>query len=48
MTRTQRSIVLSWSAVVRRAIEIGEADAAYRLTRLFVARCREIGLELPC
>ena len=41
---TRREIVQSWSGCVRRAIALGEADAANRLARAFVQRLREIGL----
>ena len=39
-------IVASWHRAVVRAIELGDADAAYRLTRAFVERCRE--LRIAC
>jgi hypothetical protein len=41
MTREHSRIVDHWIASIRRAIELGEADAAYRLTRALVVRCRE-------
>ena len=41
---TRGEIVQSWSGCVRRAIALGEADAANRLARAFVQRLREIGL----
>lgn len=44
MTRLQHRIVESWADVVTRAIRLGHDDAAYRLTRGFVRRCRELGL----
>ena len=43
MTRTQRRIRISWIIAVTRAIQLGEADAAYKLTVAFVRRLREVG-----
>ena len=41
---TTKRIIDSWISTIRRAIELGEADAArYRLTIGFVRRCRGIG-----
>jgi len=37
--------VRSWSDCVRRAITLGDADAAYRLTVAFVRRLRELKLS---
>lgn len=42
MRQQTRIIVESWVQAIRRAIDIGEADAAYRLTRGLVARLREL------
>jgi len=42
----RRPIVQSWSNAIRQAIAAGDADAAYRLTRAYVERLREIGLLL--
>jgi hypothetical protein len=36
-------VVRSWSTATRRAIELGDGDAAYRLTVAFVGRLRELG-----
>lgn len=44
MTPAQRSIRDSWTRTVRRAIELGDADAAYRLTLGFLQRLRELGV----
>jgi hypothetical protein len=42
MSLDRARIVASWADVVRRAITLGEADAAYRLTVGAVRRCREL------
>jgi hypothetical protein len=42
--RTTREIVESWRACIERAMQLGDADAAYRLARVFVRRCRELRL----
>lgn len=39
-------ITRSWVATITRAIALGEADAAYRLTVAWCARLRELG-RLP-
>jgi hypothetical protein len=44
MTREQRSIVDAWAYVIAWAMELHDADAAYRLTVAAVRRCRELGL----
>jgi hypothetical protein len=44
MTRHQLRVVRSWLFVIERAIALGDGDAAYRLTRGLVRRCREFGL----
>jgi hypothetical protein len=44
MTRHQGRVVRSWLIVIVRAIELGDGDAAYRLTRGLVRRLREFGL----
>jgi hypothetical protein len=44
MTREQQRIAMSWLTTIRRAIELGDGDAAYRLTRGYVARLVEIGV----
>ncbi len=43
MTYHHRLVALSWSAAIRRAIALGEATAAYRLTVDLVRRLRELG-----
>jgi uncharacterized protein (DUF2267 family) len=42
MTREHRRIRDAWVAIVRRAIALGDADAAYRLTVALVRRLREL------
>jgi hypothetical protein len=39
-----RAIVNSWSDCIRRAIVLGEGDAAYKITVNFVHRLKELGL----
>jgi len=43
MTREHRRIVQSWLDAIVRAMQLGDGDAAYRLTRGLVRRCGEIG-----
>jgi hypothetical protein len=43
MKRHHHIIVRSWAASILRSIALGEADAAYRLTRALVGRLRELG-----
>ena len=45
MKRNHRQIVSSWVDSIRNAIRVGDADAAYRLTRALIGRLRELGLE---
>lgn len=42
LSRPARDVIESWRSAIVRAIEIGDADAAYRLARVFVRRCREL------
>jgi len=42
VTREQHRIVDHWRSAIGRAIDLGDADAAYRLTRGLVVRCREL------
>ncbi len=42
MTRHHARIVDSWATTIRRAIELGEADAARRLAIALVRRIREL------
>lgn len=44
MTRYQHTVIDSWSWSIRRAIELGLLNTAYRLTVAFVRRLRELGL----
>lgn len=46
MTRNQRRVRISWIIAVTRAIQLGDRDAAYRLTVAYVRRLREIGATL--
>lgn len=42
MTREHRAIRDSWATVIMRAIDLGDADAAYRLTIGLVRRLHEL------
>jgi hypothetical protein len=44
MTREHHRITNAWAQVIARAMELHDADAAYRLTVAAVRRCRELGL----
>jgi hypothetical protein len=44
MTREHHRILDSWLRSLRCAIEMGDADAGYRLTLGLVRRLREIGV----
>jgi hypothetical protein len=44
MTRGQSQVINSWTACIWHAIQLGNDDAAYRLTIGLVRRCRELGL----
>jgi hypothetical protein len=46
MTRTQRRVRLSWLFAIRRAIQLGDANAARRLTIGLVHRLRELGVVI--
>lgn len=37
------ALVLSWTSTIVRAIQLGEADAAYHITVAYVRRLREAG-----
>lgn len=40
----RRAVKQSWRLAIQRAIALGDADAAYRLTVGFVQRLRELGV----
>lgn len=44
MTRMHAQIVDSWSDTIRRAIELGDAGSAYRLTVALVQRIHELSV----
>jgi hypothetical protein len=46
MKREQKRIIESWVVVIRRAIELGDGDAARHLVIGFMQRLRELGLLL--
>jgi hypothetical protein len=46
MTRLQHLIVLSWKFSIVRAIQLHDADAAYRLTVGLMQRLRELGVRI--
>lgn len=37
-------VVRAWTTTIKRAIELGDDDAAYRVTVAFVRRLRELGV----